>query len=119
MNLTARQMHLEITYDPDNWEVPLMNFVDELRRTRQTSLIASSIEHTEHIKLDNLMCSVVCELCEELEVGVPSWVDDIEPDVEPWFISGVESLKAFALIQSPLNFRIRNIFVMENFLSRC
>jgi hypothetical protein len=37
---------------------------------------------------------------------------------DPWFVSGMESLKAIALVESPLPFRLRKIFVLENFLSR-
>ena len=37
---------------------------------------------------------------------------------KPWFVSGFENLKSTALIESPLNFRKRNIFVLGNFLTR-
>lgn len=37
---------------------------------------------------------------------------------EPWFVAGVENLKATALVESPLPFRRNNIFVLGNFLSR-
>ena len=36
----------------------------------------------------------------------------------PWFVAGVENLKALALVESPTHFRKRNIFVLGNFLSR-
>lgn len=36
----------------------------------------------------------------------------------PWFVSGMENLKAIASAESPLSFRWRKIFVMEIFLSR-
>jgi hypothetical protein len=37
---------------------------------------------------------------------------------KPWFVAGMENLKAIAVAESPLRFRIRKIFVLENFLSR-
>jgi hypothetical protein len=37
---------------------------------------------------------------------------------EPWFVSGMENLKASALLESPLPFRRNNVFVLGNFLSR-
>ena len=40
------------------------------------------------------------------------------PAKPPWFVSGMENLKAIALAESPLRFRIRKIFVLSNFLSR-
>jgi hypothetical protein len=36
----------------------------------------------------------------------------------PWFVAGVENLKATALVESPLPFRRNNVFVLGNFLSR-
>lgn len=41
-----------------------------------------------------------------------------EPIQPPWFVAGMENLKAIALAESPLRFRLRKIFVLENFLSR-
>jgi hypothetical protein len=37
---------------------------------------------------------------------------------DPWFVSGMENLKAITLVESPLHFRRRKIFVLGNFLSR-
>jgi hypothetical protein len=37
---------------------------------------------------------------------------------DPWFVSGMENINAIALVESPLQFRIRKIFVLENFLIR-
>jgi hypothetical protein len=37
---------------------------------------------------------------------------------EPWFVTGIENLKAMAIVESPVFFRRRLIFVLENFLSR-
>jgi hypothetical protein len=48
----------------------------------------------------------------------PQWTWDIPSCKEPWFVSGVENLKAIALAESPVFFRRRKIFVLENFLQR-
>jgi hypothetical protein len=37
---------------------------------------------------------------------------------DPWFVAGIENLKASALVESPVQFRRNNIFVLGNFLSR-
>jgi hypothetical protein len=50
---------------------------------------------------------------------VPPWVD--EPHrflVRPFFAGGLETLKAILLVESPLAFRRRQIFVSANALSR-
>jgi hypothetical protein len=36
----------------------------------------------------------------------------------PWFVAGVENLKASALVESPVQFRRNNVFVLGNFLAR-
>jgi hypothetical protein len=48
----------------------------------------------------------------------PQWLEQIPECEEPWFVSGLERLKAITIVQSPLRFRMRKIFVLENFLSR-
>jgi hypothetical protein len=48
----------------------------------------------------------------------PEWILTVPAPRDPWFVSGMESLKAIAIVESPLPFRIRKIFVLENFLSR-
>jgi len=53
------------------------------------------------------------------KLAVPPWVD--EPYrflVKPFFAGGLENLKAILLVESPLAFRRRQIFVSANALSR-
>ena len=54
----------------------------------------------------------------ELKFKPPEWILAVSAPRDPWFVSKVESLKAIALVESPLPFRLRKIFVLENFLSR-
>jgi hypothetical protein len=37
---------------------------------------------------------------------------------DPWFMSGMENLKAISLIESLFPFRLRKLFALENFLVR-
>jgi len=53
-----------------------------------------------------------------MSLECPGWILEVPACKDPWFVSGMESLKAIALVESPLQFRIRKIFVLENFLSR-
>jgi hypothetical protein len=57
-------------------------------------------------------------LCHEQGLEVPNWVLSVPACQHPWFVAGIENLKAIALVESPLEFRIRKIFVLENFLDR-
>lgn len=107
----------EVKNDPENWEIPLMNFVDNFRRYRDPGSIKTPPKPINE-KLDALIASTVEYLCNEREMKVPQWVQKVPSCRKPWFVSGLENLKAITLVESPLEFRIRKIFVLENFLSR-
>lgn len=70
------------------------------------------------MNIGTLVASTVDYLCRELKMAPPTWVQQVPPCKDPWFVSGMENLKAIALVESPLPFRLRKIFVLENFLSR-
>ena len=65
-----------------------------------------------------LLASTVEMLCAERRMPVPWWCGGAGILPAPWFVSGVENLKALALVESPAHFRKRNIFVLANFLAR-
>ena len=115
---TAKQAHAEMLLDPEYWSTPLMNFVDDLRRDPDITLITEPITPSTNGRFDNMIAAVVGHLCDELDLKQPDWIWEIKPPKEPWFVSGMENLKAFAIVESPVNFRTRNIFVMEDFLFR-
>ena len=68
--------------------------------------------------MDALLASTAESLCDESGIEPPDWIAGIPACSHPFFVSGIENLKAIAIVESPLRFRIRKIFVMENFLSR-
>jgi hypothetical protein len=53
-----------------------------------------------------------------LGVEAPGWLASVPACRDPYFVSGMENLKAISIVESPLRFRIRKIFVLENFPSR-
>jgi hypothetical protein len=68
---------------------------------------------------DAYLAAVAEHLALRFGLKVPPWVD--EPHrflVKPFFAGGMESLKATLLVESPLAFRRRQIFVSANALSR-
>ena len=68
---------------------------------------------------DAYLAAVAEHLALRFGSAVPSWTDD--PDrflAEPFFAGGLETLKAVLLVESPLAFRRRQIFVSANALSR-
>jgi hypothetical protein len=68
---------------------------------------------------DAYLAAVAEHLALRFRLPVPQWVE--EPHrflVKPFFAGGLENLKAILLVESPLAFRRRQIFVSANALSR-
>jgi hypothetical protein len=101
----------------EHWLIPLMDFVDDFRRRRDPAAIAQPFR-LRGDRFDALLAAVVETLCSESGVEPPEWVHAVPGCRQPFFVSGVESLKAITLVESPAHFRARNIFVLDNFLSR-
>ncbi len=102
----------------DSWKIHLMNMVDEFRKSKDQRLIILPPDNICSTKLTTLIAATVLELCIEEKISQPSWAKKIRPLSRPWFVSGMESLKASALLESPHSFRSKNIFVHDNFLQR-
>ena len=65
------------------------------------------------------IAAAVEELCLKNNLEIPAWIFNRRYFLkEPFFVGGLESLKAFLIVESPLPFRRRNIFVSENVLHR-
>lgn len=115
--LTLQEVKEQIEVDPQNWVVYLMDFVDDFRYYRQITAIAEPFVLTNP-KIDALLASSTEYLCAELGIEIPPWLSTVPSSPEPWFVSGLENLKAITLVETPVWFRVRKIFVLENFLSR-
>ncbi len=114
---TIYETHQDMINDPKHWSIYLMNFVDDFRRHPETSSIKQPIEPAD-LRFDALVASTTEYLCDEQKILVLDWTHTIPACRDPWFVSGIENLKAIALAESPLRFRIRKIFVLHNFLQR-
>lgn len=107
----------EIEQSPEFWTVPLMDFVDDFRREGTVEDLEGSLTIRDH-NTTALVASVVEHLCDEKHIDPPRWIRETPSCKDPWFVSGIENLKAIALVESPIHFRKRKIFVLENFLER-
>ena len=94
-----------------------MEFVDDLRRTQDQTLIEKPFPLSSE-NIDSLLASTVEYLCDEMGIETPNWTWDVPSCKEPWFVSGYDNLKAISIAESPVFFRRRKIFVLDNFLSR-
>jgi hypothetical protein len=102
----------------DSWKIHLMNLVDEFRRTHDPKLLLLAPPTSTDRRIAALMASTVLELSNEAECEAPSWAQTRIDLERPWFVAGMESLKASALVESPTAFRQNNIYVGSNFLKR-
>jgi len=116
MNL-LNQARKKIDDNPEYWSLHLMDFVDDFRRHKNVKALNTPFTLTDN-RFDAIFASTAEALCDEVDLVPPQWLADVPGCHEPWFVAGMESLKAIALAESPLRFRIRKVFVLENFLTR-
>ena len=117
MIITAVETNLKMKEAPRWWRIALFDFVDNFRRHKNPTAIEEPFEINDD-RMDAVLAGVIESLCDEMDMPIPAWLDNVPACREPYFVSGVENLKASAIVQSPVHFRIRKVFVMENFLHR-
>jgi transcriptional regulator with XRE-family HTH domain len=102
----------------DSWKSWLFELVDAFRRNPNANLIACPPVAGLDAQIRNLLTATAETLCDEAGLTAPWWCAAVSPLRAPWFVAGLESLKAMALVESPVHFRKRNLFVLSNFLER-
>jgi len=115
--ITLQETGDKIKGDPQWWCIHLMNFVDSFRSYKDLKAVAEPFAPIDE-KMDALLASTAEALCDEMGIDPPDWLANIAACHDPYFVGGFESLKAISIVESPLRFRMRKIFVLENFLSR-
>jgi hypothetical protein len=114
---TLKATRQEIARDPQWWCIHLMNFVDDFRRHKSLRSLSEPFQLSD-VRMDALLASTSETLCDELGLVPPTWLEGVPACDEPWFVGDLQRLKAISIVESPLRFRMRKIFVLENFLSR-
>lgn len=72
-----------------------------------------------HADCNAYLAAVAETLCREASLPPPVWTDSPPCFLHrPWFAGGFETLKALLLVESPVAFRRRNLFVSANALTR-
>jgi hypothetical protein len=115
--ITLRETKENIEGEPQWWQVHLANFIDDFRRYRDPAQLATPFDRNNE-KIDAVLASTAESLCDEIGLTPPSWLAEVPECAEPYFVGEMERLKAISIVESPLRFRMRKIFVLENFLSR-
>jgi transcriptional regulator with XRE-family HTH domain len=102
----------------DSWTIHFLELVDEFRKTADGCLLLLPPTRGLDARLEALLASIAVALSEEVGQSPPAWAARRYFLPRPWFVAGVESLKAMAIRDSPVAFRNNNIFVQDNFLQR-
>ena len=88
---------------------------DEVDRQR---MVEDAPHPTGDPRYDALLASLVEYCCVRHDVNPPRWVDDPERFLQEWwFVSGLRSLHADAIVHSPVSFKRRGVFIAEDSLT--
>lgn len=115
--ITAAATKQRMIDEPRWWKIALMDFVDDFRYHRSELAISAPFDLGDEEK-DAVLAGTIETLCDEMNLPIPDWLNNVPACKAPYFLSRVENLKAFSLAESPVHFRIRKVFVMDNFLFR-
>ena len=115
--LTIKEASKNINKDVD-WKHWLSQFMDDFRYNPCSEMVNPGPSPATPEKLKCLFAATVYYLCKEKSVDVPEWVFETKPLKDPWFVSGLENMKTFAIVESPAFFKQMNVFVLDNFMAR-
>ena len=115
----------QLTLDGEVFDRCLADFLDEFYATPDAKalaarpiMLAPTFGEPGRVQ-DAYLAATAEELARSAELPVPAWTaDDARKLHRPWFASPLAALRAVLLLESPLAFRARNLFVSENALSR-
>jgi hypothetical protein len=104
----------------DHYQRVINAFIDEFRRSdahARRAMLADPVLRSG--RLEGLVAAVSSALCREVDLQPPPWVAETHSP-EPFFAFPARSyaLRVRLMFESPAPFRIRNVFVPDNYLSR-
>jgi transcriptional regulator with XRE-family HTH domain len=105
--------------EPEAWR-HVMQLLDDVRGDpTPAALLADRPPPTGVRRWDALLAATAAHLAHEGDVYPAAWTHDPRYVLDEWwFPSGIESLHAMALVQSPAQFRVRGIFLLDGALDR-
>lgn len=96
----------------------LLEFYDKADWPTRARMVKPRPDSTGSDRYDALLAGIVEYACATHRVLAPAWVND--PDFflnEFWFVSGMRSLHADAIVHSPISFKRRGVFLTQGALS--
>jgi hypothetical protein len=109
---------------PEDFSYALRNFLDRFRRNPDVSLLEEAPDMLadqfgDEGLADAYLAASAALLCQEMQFDCPAWAEKSDRIYSrPWFAAKSPNLKAILLQESPAAFRVRNLFVSANALSR-
>ena len=118
--MTARECCEQAVAAGASYQRVVNTFIDDFRRAapgERARAVADRIEASGAI--EGLVAAVVSALCRETGAATPSWVAQIGSPT-PFFAFPATSyeMRVRLMFESPPPFRVRNVFVPDNYLSR-
>lgn len=115
----------DLVLDGDAFDRCLANFLDHFYAAPNADalaetppLLAPKSGEAGRIQ-DAYLAATAEELARAYQFSVPEWITSETRKLHhPWFASSLEALRAVLLLESPVGFRSRNLFVSQNALSR-
>lgn len=118
--MNARELLAHCAAPGADYQLFVGQFVDEFRRANprvRADIVATGPDRPG--RLEGLIGAVVSALCREAGMAAPEW-SRVAYSPEPFFAFPARgfALRVRLMLESPPPFRIRNVFVPENYLSR-
>ncbi len=113
-----------VVNNPVDFDDALSDFLDQFKRHPTTDLLMRELplfatKLNDGGLADAYLTSTADHLCQHQGLRCPSWVNETSRVLpKPWFAAKSPNMKAILLQESPAAFRVRNLFVSANALSR-
>ena len=126
MIATATPMREKFTaiIDTESFGYCLRDFLDRFREAPSYDLIAEEPillepQLRDEGRADAFLASTAAYLAQKHQFPTPAWASgNSRALVKPWFAAKSHNLRMVLLQESPAAFRVRNLFVSANALSR-
>lgn len=115
---------LGLVKGPDGFYYAIANFLDRFKNDPTLEMVAEEPMILRGLLDDSGLAdayaaAAAAHLCQLHGIPFPSWVDENSRRLKsPWFAAKSHNLRMVLLQESPAAFRVRNLFVSANVLSR-